>query len=157
MVFLCSHAVSDTEKHQCIEDDIDRRMRNGQDQASARGKDPLAFGGQHRWIIDVFENGEHGNAIEASIVESAIIGETPSKDLDASVARGRNVCVDAHSRSDPRKDSIDEASVVATDIEEAITTANEGHRHPDPPTLEKTIEGLHAGGPGPRRRIPSML
>jgi len=157
MMFLCSHAVGETEKHQYIEDDIDPRMRNGQDQTSARGKDPLAFRGQQRRIVDVFENGEQGNAIEASIVESAIIGKTPSKHLDASLARGSDVRIDAHRRFYPRKDSIDEASVVATDIEEAIAAANEGQSHPDPPTLEKSIEGLHGGGPAPRRRIPSML
>ena len=132
-------------------------MRNGQDQASARGKDPLAFRGQPRRIIDVFEDGEQGDAIEACIVESPIIGETPASDLDTVVARGRDVRVDAHGRFDPRQDSIDEASIVAADIEQAITTANEGDRHVDPPTLEKSIEGLHADGPDPRRRMPSML
>ena len=65
--------------------------------------------------------------------------------------------VDAHRRCDARKDSIDEASVVATDVEEAITMANEGDRHMDPPTLEQAIERLHAGGPDPRRRMPNML
>ena len=157
MMFLGRHTVSETEKDQCVEDEIDHRMGNGQDQPPARGQDPFAFRSQRGRIIDVFEHGEHGNTIEGISVESMILWEKSLNHLNAAVARWRNVRVDAHRRDKSRQHPIDQTSIVTTDIEKAIAGANERDRLPDPPMLKKAIERFHADGPDPRRRIPSML
>jgi hypothetical protein len=157
VVFFGRHAIDESKPDERVENQVDHRMGHRHDQSTARGKDPFAFGSQRGGILDVFEYGEESDAVEDVVVETMVSGKVPAKDLDGLVARWGGDRVNADCRPDPRQREIDQAPVVAADVEEPIAGTYEGEGLSDSPSLQQAIQPLHVEGPDPRRRIPSML
>lgn len=139
------HPDDDAEPREEVHDAIDRWFGHGEHHASARAQHRGASGGGFalRDVIEVLEDGEHGDRVEL-IVHAQVIGKRAAHQTHSPVNRLRRESrIDADPAGDAIRQDPEESAVGAAHIEDARALRDVRRGLRDAPALQGAIDELH--------------
>jgi hypothetical protein len=143
MVLFEGHPIRQTQPAQQGHAEVCPGGRDGNNHAPAGAGHSVTLTCQRLLIRYVFQRGQHHHRVEGSVGEGHRLAKRLCHEPVAPTAAGHGQRVQAHARTDPVSQLVQELALVTADVQDFRAEGNPRPGHAGPPALQETIQNTH--------------